>query len=171
MKSHFAMFAAYNRWANERLYAAAGKLADADYRADRGAFFGSVHGTLNHLVVTDRIWMDRFEDKPPAAVTLNAILYDDLPGLWEARRAEDRRIVGYVDRLDEAGLAGTFSYRRVTTPEVFTQPIAPALAHFFNHQAHHRGQAHALLTAIGGKSAAPEMDLLYFQRESGIGMS
>lgn len=162
MKAHVDMFAGYNAWANRRLYEAAAGLSDAQYREDRGAFFKSVHGTLNHLLVGDRVWMHRFtgEGTPPARLDL--ILFEDFAGLRAAREAEDRRIVDYAKGLDEAVLAGMIRYRRVTSPETVEQPLALALAHFFNHQTHHRGQAHALLTQLAGR--APELDLLYFQR-------
>lgn len=162
MKAHFDMFAGYNAWANRRLYDASAALTDAQYREDRGAFFKSVHGTLNHLLVGDRVWMHRFtgEGTPPARLDL--ILFEDFAGLRAAREAEDRRIVDYVKGLDEARLAGLIRYRRVTSPETVEQALALALAHFFNHQTHHRGQAHGLLTALTGR--APELDLLYYQR-------
>ena len=166
--SLFPILAAYNGWANRRLYEAASRLSDEQYRADRGAFFNSVHGTLNHLLVTDRIWMQRFTGEGEAPDRLDAILHKDLAGLRQAREAEDARIVAWVDGLSETALAGTFSYRRVSTPERFTQPLAPALMHLSNHQTHHRGQVHAVLTGLGHE--APALDLLFFQRESGIGM-
>lgn len=162
MKAHFDMFAGYNAWANRRLYEAAAALTDAQYREDRGAFFKSVHGTLNHLLVGDRVWMHRFtrEGTPPARLDL--ILFEDFADLRAAREAEDRRIVDYVRGLDDEKIAGLIRYRRVTAPETVEQALALALAHFFNHQTHHRGQAHGLLTALTGR--APELDLLYFQR-------
>ncbi len=162
LKAHFDMFAGYNAWANKRLYEAAAALSDAQYRDDRGAFFKSVHGTLNHLLVGDRVWMHRFtgEGTPPAR--LDQILFEDFAGLRAAREAEDGRIVDYAKGLDEARIAGLIRYRRVTSPETVEQPLALALAHFFNHQTHHRGQAHGLLTQLAGR--APELDLLYFQR-------
>jgi uncharacterized damage-inducible protein DinB len=168
MKSRYVMFAGYNRWANERLYTAAAALADAEYRADRGAFFKSVHGTLNHLLVGDRIWMRRFTGTGDAPERLDAILYDDFAGLWDARRAEDDHICRYVDGLGEGSLSEPFTYRTVTNPRTIEQELAPALDHFFNHQTHHRGQAHGLLTAIAGD--APSLDLIVFQRETGIGL-
>jgi uncharacterized damage-inducible protein DinB len=171
MKKHFVMLAAYNAWANRRLYASAAALPDADYRADRGAFFGSVHGTLNHLLVADRIWMHRFTGEGPTYARLDPILHENLRELEDARLAEDERIVRWVDGLDERRLAGTFTYTTIVNPRRLTQPLAPALAHVFNHQTHHRGQAHALLTAIGGRAAAPELDLIYFQRETGVGLA
>jgi uncharacterized damage-inducible protein DinB len=170
MKSHFSMFAAYNRWANERLYEAVAKIADAEYRAERGAFFGSLHGTLNHVLVADRIWMNRFTGEGPAPKRLDEIVHDELPALAAARRDEDERIIVHVDSLSEANIAATFTYRTITGPADVTQPRGPALAHFFNHQTHHRGQAHCLLTMIGGREAAPPMDLIYFQRQTGVGL-
>jgi uncharacterized damage-inducible protein DinB len=170
MKDHFSMFAQYNRWANERLYEAAARTSDADYRKDRGAFFGSLHATLNHLLVADRIWMRRFTGEGSVHTRLNEIAHDDLASLGVARRDEDERIIFYVETLSEREIAGTFTYTPITTPAEVTQPLGPALAHFFNHQTHHRGQAHCLLTEIGGRDFAPPLDLIYFQRETGVGM-
>jgi uncharacterized damage-inducible protein DinB len=170
MKAHFSMFAQYNRWANERLYEAVARTSDADYRADHGAFFGSLHATLNHLVVTDRIWMRRFTGEGPVHTRLNEIAYDDLTSLGAARRDEDERIIFYVDTLAESDIAATFTYRPISNPVDVTQPLGPALAHLFNHQTHHRGQAHCLLTIIGGRDFAPSLDLALFQRETGVGM-
>jgi len=132
------------------------------YRADRGAFFKSMHGTLNHLLAADRIWMRRFTGEGTAPDRLDAILYDDFKALRSAREAEDQRIIAYVDRLDGTRLSAEIRYRRVSGPEEHAQPLAEALAHWFNHQTHHRGQAHAILTGLAGH--APELDLLLFQR-------
>lgn len=168
MINPFPMLAGYNAWANRRLYAAVSDLPDAQYRADTGLFFGSLHGTLNHLLATDRIWMKRFTGEGDAPDRLDAILHEDFAGLRAARESEDRRITEWVGSLDADALAGLFSYRRVTSPEIFTQPLAPALLHVFNHQTHHRGQCHAGLTRLVGRT--PELDLLFFQRESGMGI-
>jgi len=159
---HCRMFAHYNAWANTRVYEAAARLSDQQYRADRGAFFKSVHGTLNHLLVTDRIWMQRFTGEGDAPNRLDAILFEAFDELRAAREAEDRRIVRFAEGLDDRRIEGTIKYRRVSSPEQFEQALAPALAHWFNHQTHHRGQVHALLTSLLGQ--APELDLLYFQR-------
>jgi uncharacterized damage-inducible protein DinB len=167
MTSRAVMFAGYNRWANERLYDAAAKLNDADYRADRGAFFKSMHGTLNHMLVADRIWMYRFTGEGTPPTRLDAILHEDFAPLRDARRAEDDRILRYARSLTDADLAGTFRFMTITNPTKMEQELAPALDHFFNHQTHHRGQAHGLLTAITG--SAPSFDLILFQRETGIG--
>ncbi len=170
MKLHFSMFAAYNRWANERLFEAAAKLAEADYRANRGAFFGSLHGTLNHLLVGDRVWMRRFTGEGPVQTQLDDILFDDLGSLAVERRDEDERIIAYIEGLSEGELAGPLTYRTIVNPTDITQPLAPALAHFFNHQTHHRGQAHALITITAGNAAMPSLDMLIFQRATGIGL-
>src|ERR1700675_1416732 len=162
MKDHYTTFAGYNAWANRRLYEAAALLSDAEYRADKGAFFKSMHGTLNHLLATDRIWMKRFTGEGEAPDRLDAILFETFDDLRTAREAEDRRIIGFVDGLDDGRIAGTIKYRRVSSPEEFEQQLAPALAHWFNHQTHHRGHVHALLTGLTGE--APELDLLFFKR-------
>jgi uncharacterized damage-inducible protein DinB len=169
MKPTFAMLAAYNAWCNERLYEAAAQLSDADYRADRGAFFKSVHGTLNHVLVADRIWLKRFTGQGEAPSRLDAILFESLSDLQQARRREDERIVAYIDGLSEADLAGRFRYRTISNPVDMEQPLSPALIHFFNHQTHHRGQADCLLTGFG--LDAPSLDLIMFQRASGMGMT
>lgn len=162
------MFAAYNAWANGRVYDAAATLSEADYRADKGAFFGSLHGTLNHMLVADQLWMRRFTGEGPSPRSLDEILHDDLVSLRAAREREDERIIAYAASLDEATLSRTIRYRTLSSPDEIVQPLSPAIDHFFNHQTHHRGQAHCLLTILTGR--APVLDLLYFQRETGIGL-
>lgn len=166
----YIQLAGYNAWANERLYDAAEKLSDEEYRADRGAFFKSIHGTLNHLLVADRIWMKRFTGQGEAPNKLDAILFQELAPLRAARDREDARIRAYVAGLSEQELAANFSYLTIVNPMTVTQPLAPALDHFFNHQTHHRGQAHALFTGLRGRDFAPSFDMIYFQRENGIGV-
>ena len=168
MKAQFVMLAAYNAWVNERLYDAAAQLPDAEYRADHGAFFGSLHGTLNHLLVADRIWLHRLTGIGTEPVRLDAILHEHLDELRSARRAEDARIIAYVDALTDADLAGTICYRSTRAPAEIEQYLAPLLMHVFNHQTHHRGQAHGLLTKLTGQ--APSFDLLIFQRQTGTSL-
>ena len=165
MKARYLMFAGYNRWANARLYDTAAKLSDTDYRANRGAFFKSVHGTLNHMLVADRILMRRFTGTGEALSQLDATLFEDFSALRAARNAEDERIAHYIGTLSDADLAGRIRYRTIVNPTTIEQELAPALDHFFNHQTHHRGQAHCLLTAISGD--APSFDLVIYQRETG----
>ena len=163
MKPYFSMLARYNQWANDRLYRMAAALPDEAYRRNVGAYFGSLHGTLNHLLTADRIWMRRLSRTGDHPVRLNTILFDDLALLQPAREAEDRRIIAFVDGLQEADIAGSWDYQTLNgTP--FSQPLVDILAHVFNHQTHHRGQAHAILTALGVAEPTP-LDLLLMQRE------
>src|SRR5258705_446555 len=126
--AHYRMFGHYNAWANSRLYDATARLSTEQYRADRGAFFKSVHGTLNHLLVTDRIWMQRFTGEGDAPNRLDAILFESFDDLRAARAAEDRRIGDFVDGLDDGRIAGTIKYRRRSSPEELEQQLAPELA-------------------------------------------
>jgi uncharacterized damage-inducible protein DinB len=160
--AHFQRFARYDRWANAKLYDAAAAMPDAEYRADRGAFFKSMHGTLNHVLAADRIWLARITGEGEAPRALNAILYENLPDLRAAREQEDARIQALCDGLTPARLAGTFTYRNMAG-QLFENSLEPVLTHFFNHHTHHRGQAHAILTGLG--RVAPELDLIYFLRE------
>ncbi|WP_037379781.1 DinB family protein [Sinorhizobium americanum] len=160
MLDHYRMFADYNRWSNRLLYTAVAELSEAEYRQDKGAFFGSLHGTLNHLLVADRIWMKRFTKEGDAPTSLDAILYESLSALTAAREAEDERILAWVDSLDEARLVAHFTYSPISRPGEITQKVALALDHLFNHQTHHRGQAHAVLTALGRPSLT--LDLAFF---------
>ena len=163
MKAHLQMMARYNRWANERLYRMAASLTDADYRRDTGTFFDSLHGTLNHLMAADLIWMRRFTGEGEAPSRLNAIVHDDLDALHAARRDEDARIIAYVESLQPADIEGTLHYRSLGGGE-HAEPLWQLLAHLFNHQTHHRGQAHAILTRLGIAEPEP-MDLVYMLRE------
>ena len=162
MKQHFMMFAAYNQWANGRIYDAAGDLNDEEFNRNVGAFFGSMMGTLNHLLTADRIWMKRFTGEGDAPASLDAVLHRALSVLRMAREAEDKRIIGWVDGLSDKALSGRFTYMTVSDMRTVSQRLAPALAHVFNHQTHHRGQAHAILTILGRPSVP--LDLMLFQR-------
>lgn len=163
MKPHFSKMARYNAWANARLYGMARSLPDASYRKDVGAFFGSLHGTLNHLLATDRIWMRRFTGLGDPPITLNAILFGDLPSLEVARQEEDKRIVQHVDDLSDDDIGKELNYTTTGgVPQCY--PMGDLLTHLFNHQTHHRGQAHTVLTVLG--MAAPQsLDLLAMPRE------
>jgi len=163
MKAHFEMMAGYNAWANGRVYAAAAALSDDDYRRDRGAFFGSLHGTLNHLYVTDVIWLSRLRGQPNPPWALDHIAHAAFSDLHARRKRLDSDILCYVLGLDADALDGEISYRRTAVPEPVTQPLTQTLAHLFNHQTHHRGQCHAMLTQLAGD--APSLDLLVYQRE------
>ena len=145
LTAHFTMLARYNAQANEILYAACAELSDAERKRDRRAFFRSIHGTLNHILVGDRIWMARFTGEQPPPVALDAILYEDFQPLHTARRAEDAQILRYVAALTPEEVAGRLRY--VNREGVSANdPLAILLAQFFNHQTHHRGQVHDMLS-------------------------
>lgn len=151
----------YNTWANARLYKMAGALPDELYRRNVGAYFKSLHGTLNHLLVADRIWLRRLTGEGTHPDRLDAILFDSLASLQAARTADDQRLVDYVVSLPEAAIENEFDYCTLNgTPQ--RQPVREILAHLFNHQAHHRGQAHAILTIVGVSEPEP-LDLLIMQ--------
>lgn len=148
MKEHFALMARYNAWANARLYRMAGELSDEQYHRDVKAYFKSMHGTLNHLLVTDRIWLWRLTGSGVAPNRLDAILFDALAELAEARRAEDERLSSFIEGLTDGQLEATVEYKTFkNAPQ--QQKLRELLAHLFNHQTHHRGQAHGILTALG----------------------
>ncbi len=161
MKAHFEMMAEYNAWANQLLYDSAMLLSPEAYRRDMGAYFNSLHGTLNHLYVADTIWMSRFRGLPNPPWTLDHIAHDEPSDLRKRREALDRDIIGFTGGLTDRLLEDSFSYITVKTSIQSEQKLSNALAHFFNHQTHHRGHCHAMLTQLGVD--APAMDLLYFQ--------
>src|SRR6202051_388437 len=159
----FRQLAAYNRWANGRLYGAALDLSDQAYRLHIGVFFGSLHGTLNHLLLTDRLWLKRLTGEGEHPNQLNAILYEDRAELTRARIAEDNRLITVVEKYDDAALASLHSYR-TTSGMPQSQVLSDILLHLFNHQTHHRGQAHACLSIL----TAAKHHHLIFWRFSGV---
>jgi uncharacterized damage-inducible protein DinB len=163
MKPYFAMMADYNRWANARLYEAATSLSDEQFRRPVGVYFKSLQGTLNHLLVADRIWMHRLDRTGTHPDRLNAIVFEDLVALRSAREVEDQRIARYVEDRSDIELEAVCEYHTLGgVPQ--QQRIRDILAHLFNHQTHHRGQAHAALTLLGIREPAA-LDLLIMQRE------
>jgi uncharacterized damage-inducible protein DinB len=162
LKAHFDELAAYNRWANRRIYDDAATLPDEVRKRGAGLFFGSVHGTLNHLLVADQIWMHRFTGEGPLPERLNQILHEDFAALRAARQVEDERILAFVTATDAYDRDLVYQNSSGGT---FRQALGSALTHFFNHQAHHRGQVHAGLTIAGIRKPA-SLDLLVMQRSA-----
>jgi len=156
LATHFQMMARYNRIANERMYGACAQLDDAEYFAERKGSFGSIHGLLNHLLLGDRIWMSRFEGGGLSTPALNTILGGTLVELRELRVAEDARIEALFAGVGNEFFGRSFPY--VNNRGIGYVEAAPvAVGHFFNHQTHHRGQVHVMLsqTAV----VAPSLDL------------
>ena len=156
LAAHFRMLARYNCIANGRLYQACRSLTDAEYRRSRHGSFGSIHALLNHLLLADRIWMSRFEGGGQSTPPLNTVLAGTFEELLPLREAEDQRIEAFFDRAGAAFLESTISY--TNSRGIRYAEMAPvAAAHFFNHQTHHRGQVHTMLSEAGVQP--PSLDL------------
>ena len=166
LHAHLCRMARYNRWANARLYDACAGLDDAEYQGERGMFFGSIHGTLNHILIGDRHWLARIEGRPAPGHRLDDRPYATLEGLRTAREAEDQRIVDLTRTTSGADLARVVEYRRVTAPDLERTPLDVCWLHLFNHQTHHRGQVHDQLSLLG--RAPPALDLIYFHRTEAV---
>jgi len=146
---HANVMARYNQWMNDNLYAVCADVPDAERKADRGLFFSSIHGTLNHLLLADKLWLGRFTHEPFEVSGLDQELFAEFDALREARIATDRLILDWTTGLTEAGLASDLEYQRASNPEPRCCPLWIAVAHFFNHQTHHRGQVTAALSQLG----------------------
>jgi uncharacterized damage-inducible protein DinB len=145
--------ARYNRWQNENLYGAADALSDAERQRTRGAFFGSIHATLNHLLWGDRIWMSRLAGtpRPQGGIPQSVSLYADWNDLKRERAAFDTVIVDWADQLEDASLAGELTWFSGAIKAEVRKPKWLLVTHMFNHQTHHRGQVHCMLTQAGSK--------------------
>jgi len=153
---HFQMLARYNTVANERLFAKCAELDDAEYRKPRPGSFGSIHGLLNHILLGDRIWMARFEGGGPVTPPLNLVLFDDFSALRSARIADDLRIESFFASLDDRFFARSFAYSN-NQGKGYVETAHVACTHLFNHQTHHRGQVHVMLSQTS--VAPPSLDL------------
>jgi uncharacterized damage-inducible protein DinB len=160
--AYVRLMAAYNAEMNRRTYAAAGRLDEAGRRADRGAFWGSIHGTLNHILWADRVWMSRFTgaERPAQGIRDSGTLYDGFHELNVARLAEDARIAAWADGVDQAWIDQDLVWFSVAMRSEMRRPRAVVLIHFFNHQTHHRGQVHALLTASGQDTGDTDLPIV-----------
>jgi uncharacterized damage-inducible protein DinB len=146
---HARRMARYNRWMNERLYECCSRLTDEERRQDVGAFFKSIHGTLNHLLLADRLWMGRFTGTPFTARSLDQELYGDFGALRLERSRTDADILAWAARLTDATLDTELSYTSLVNPAPRKVAMDLAVMHFFNHQTHHRGQLTTLLMQRG----------------------
>jgi uncharacterized damage-inducible protein DinB len=152
--------ARYNAWANRRLYAACAGLTHEERTLDRRGFFHSIHGTLNHILLADLIYRERLERKPTTFTRLDEILHDDFDTLRDAQAAQDEWYVGFCEALDPAELEGVLSFDTVETGEYFSLPLRRCLTNLFQHQIHHRGQTHHMLSHAG--IDPPPLDFINF---------
>lgn len=152
----------YNRWQNQNLYGVADRLSDEERRRERGAFFGSIHNTLNHLLWGDLIWMSRFTGGPPPAggIPQSVALHSDWSNLKQARTAFDDSFIAWADALTPNWLAEHLIWMSRSANRELTHPKWLLLTHLFNHQTHHRGQVHCMLTQCGGKPSDTDLFLM-----------
>jgi uncharacterized damage-inducible protein DinB len=154
--------ARYNRWQNQNLYGVADTLPDDERRRERGAFFGSIHKTLSHLLWADRVWMSRFGagEKVEVGIPQSVSLYPEWEPLKRERAAFDETIIRWADKLDDAWLSGNLAWFSASAQREFSNPRWQLVTHMFNHQTHHRGQVHGMLTQAGGKPGDTDMFLM-----------
>lgn len=143
------LLARYNRWMNERLYAAVAALPDAERKRDRGAFFGSIHRTLAHLLWADRVWLGRFTATPHPVAAYGADEHPDFAGLSRERERADHAILDWAGKLERSWLDSTLEYRAASDGKRRAFPGWIAALHLFNHGTHHRGQVTTLMKQAG----------------------
>ncbi len=160
--AYVRLMAQYNAEMNRRLYAAAARLTDAERKADRGAFWQSIHGTLTHILWGDTQWMSRFDawPKPEVGQKQSAGMVDDFAALQTRRTQADADITAWANRVDDTWLAEDLVWFSGSAGKEMRRQKGPLVAHFFNHQTHHRGQAHALLTACGQDTGDTDLFLV-----------
>jgi uncharacterized damage-inducible protein DinB len=155
--------AAYNRWQNENLYGCASQLSDEQRKDQRGAFFGSIHGTLSHLLWADQMWMSRFAGTPrpkAAGIPDSPAMVEDWEELKRQRADFDAIIIEWSGKLEPQWFDADLTYYSGAAKRELTRPKGKLLAHFFNHQTHHRGQVHCMLTQCGAKPGDTDLPIL-----------
>ncbi len=158
---HFRLLAGFNRWANEGLYEAVATLPEAEYRKTRPcAYFGSIHGTLNHLLVVDLLWFGRIQGAAPQIEGLDQVLYEDFAELRAARGEEDDSIVELLEGFEDADLTRDCHFTLLAKPGEWVMKPRLILTTVFNHQTHHRGQVHAMLSEAGVEP--PGLDVIAY---------
>ena len=157
--THVKTMARYNQWQNQSLYREAGVLDNIERHMPRGAFFSSIHGTLSHLIWGDMIWMHRFAGtpKPSGGIKDSPSLFTDWDDLTAERIAFDKVIIEWSGQVDPAWLSGDIGWYSGAMGRQMSKPAWLLVTHMFNHQTHHRGQVHAMLTAAGAKPDDTDM--------------
>lgn len=165
--AHVQVMARYNSWQNRSLLAAASALTDAQRTADRGAFFKSIHATLSHLVFADQAWMHRFEPSHPAfpaplakSIAESVSLFPDWSELTRVRTALDHEIERWAETMAPTALDGALTWYSGAMKRDVTRPRWLLITHMFNHQTHHRGQVHAMLTSLGANPEATDIPFM-----------
>jgi uncharacterized damage-inducible protein DinB len=161
-RTYVARMARYNRWQNENLYGVADRLPDEERRRERGAFFGSIQKTLSHLLWGDQVWISRFtgEQRPQAGIPESVSLYPDWGKLKFERSGFDQKIIDWADAVDDDWLATDQTFFSAATRREWTRPRWMLVTHMFNHQTHHRGQVHCMLTQAGGRPQDTDLTVM-----------
>jgi uncharacterized damage-inducible protein DinB len=161
-RAYVQRMARYNRWQNENLYGVADALSDDERRKERGAWFGSIHKTLNHILWGDHAWMSRFTEMPRPTVGIpdSVNVYNDWNTLKVERTAFDQRILDWADNVGDAWLAADQTFYSGGAKREVTRPRWMLVTHMFNHQTHHRGQVHSMLTQAGGRPSDTDLPLM-----------
>jgi uncharacterized damage-inducible protein DinB len=160
--AYIRTMAAYNAWQNRSLSNAADTLGEVHRRLPRGAFFSSILGTFSHLMWADQVWMHRFDGwaRPSGGIKESQHLYPDWAALRELREQTDYRIAAWAEKVDQSWLSQELSWLSGSTGTQVSRPRALLVTHFFNHQTHHRGQIHAMLTTAGAEPDATDLFLM-----------
>lgn len=161
IKQHYQLMAEYNQWMNRSLYAACAGISDDERKQDLGAFFRSIHGTLNHILWGDRIWLGRFTGTPGDLPGIGQDIYETFEELVAERDRTDAYIVKWVEGLDESWLEAPFSFTSTTDKKTRRGPAWVMVSHMFNHQTHHRGQVTTLVKQLGHEP--PVTDIPWMQ--------
>lgn len=176
---HVALMARYNQWMNTRLYAAAAALGDDRLREDRGAFFGSILATLHHIYAADVHWLRRFADDTPELSSLDplrrmalpelvrGITYPDFDWLRHEREALDRTIVAFAEEAGDEVYDRILHYTN-SAGERHAKRFGDVLAHFFNHQTHHRGQVTTLFSQYGVDVGDTDLSMIVADEETSV---
>ena len=142
------IMANYNQWMNQRLYQLVATLSDEQRKEERGAFFGSIHHTLNHLLLADQAWLQRFQGQPVTMKSPRDIVHDDFALLQQARQEMDEQILAWAQALATRYDNEQLRFYSVTYQKEIVMPLFAAVMQFFNHQTHHRGQITTLLSQM-----------------------
>lgn len=154
---YFQTLSRYNRWMNEKLYNACSAMPDTLRREDCGAWFKSVHGTLNHLLLCDRLWLGRFTQKPYPATSLDQELFHDWDKMKRERAVTDDAIDAWLASLCDDDLKQRITFTAISNPQQRTMVLWILMAHMFNHQTHHRGQMTTMMEQAGYDSGATDL--------------
>jgi uncharacterized damage-inducible protein DinB len=154
------LMAEYNKWMNEKLYKVCAGLSDEELKRDRGAFFKSIHGTLNHIMGGDKVWFGRFAGEPFKLKGFDQILHEEFSALRREREQLDNKICEWAQGLTAEKLASKLRYTSIFGPEPRSCALWVVVTHFFNHQTHHRGQITTLLSQCNLDVGATDLIVL-----------